>query len=197
MIDDTPLHRIDRSMLRQCIIAVPQDPVFLPDGTSFQVNLDPHGQSTEAECSAVLELVGLRDAVDDGLTSAMASDALSQGQKQLFSLARAVLRRRVRSRARELGLGEKSMSGDGGILLLDEFSSGVDQETEKVMQKIIHMEFEAYTVVMVSHRLDMVINFDIVVIMDGGSIVEKGKPRDLIHAEGSRFGDLWNVENKR
>lgn len=46
IIDNIPLHRINRDTLRQRIIAVPQDPVFLPDGTSFQTNLDPCGIST-------------------------------------------------------------------------------------------------------------------------------------------------------
>jgi ATP-binding cassette subfamily C (CFTR/MRP) protein 1 len=196
-IDDTPLHLIDRPTLRQRIIAVPQDPVFLPDGTSLQANLDTQGQSTEAECSAVLELVGLRAIIDesnDGLAGALAAESLSQGQKQLFSLARAILRRRARSRAREAALREKGVNGQGGVLLLDEFSSGVDRETEKVMQKVIDAEFKGYTVVMVSHRLDMVMDFDTVIIMHGGRIVETGRPRDLAQMDGSRFGELWKVD---
>lgn len=198
-IDETPLRFIDRSVLRQRIIAVPQEAVFLPNGTSFRANLDPQGIATAAESSTVLELVGLKTIVDErgGLIGDMAADSFSHGQKQLFSLARAVLRKRARSHAREASLGEKSISGDGGILLLDEFSSSVDQETEKVMLKVIRDEFEAYTVVMISHRLEMVMDFDTVVVMDGGRIVETGKPRELIEQENSRFRELWKSENKK
>ena len=189
-IDSTPLHTIDRSTLRQRIIAVPQDAVFLPDGTSFRANLDPFGTATLSDCESVLRAVELWHFVDDrgGLEAGLTADSLSQGQKQLFSLARAILRRRLRSRGSE----EKG----GGILLLDEVSSSVDQETDKAMQQIILNEFAGYTIVMVSHRLDMVMGFDTVVVMDAGKAVEIGSPRALVESEESRFKELWLVGNK-
>jgi ABC-type transport system involved in cytochrome bd biosynthesis fused ATPase/permease subunit len=75
-IDGTPLHKIDRSTLRQRIIAVPQDAVFLPDRTSFMSNLDPFGASTESECRAVLETVGLWTLVEQrgGLAQGLSAD---------------------------------------------------------------------------------------------------------------------------
>lgn len=196
-IDDTPLHKVDRGVLRQRLIAVPQDAVFLPDGTSFMTNLDPHGVSTEPECRAVLEAVGLWALVTErgGLAGGMTPDTLSQGQKQLFNLARAVLRRRVRARHREEVYGKGAVAGDGGVLLLDEVSSSVDQDTEREMQKVIADEFTGYTIVMVSHRLDVVMGFDRVVVMDKGEPVETGRPADLVESEGSRFRELWLVSN--
>ncbi|KAK3377548.1 P-loop containing nucleoside triphosphate hydrolase protein [Podospora didyma] len=205
-IDDIPLHKLDRSTLRQRIIAVPQDPVFLPDGTSFQTNLDPFGLSAAAECQAVLETVGLwtslaLDTNANGLAAPMAADTLSAGQKQLFSLARAILRRRVRARERDSLLGEAvvadTTAGGGGLLLLDEVSSSVDKDTDKAMQQIIRDEFEGYTIAMVSHRLEMVMDFfDRVVVMDKGQIVESGSPKVLAETEGSRFRDLWLVGSR-
>ncbi|TGO14038.1 hypothetical protein BTUL_0059g00230 [Botrytis tulipae] len=59
IIDNIPLRNINREALRQRIIAVPQEAVFLPDGTTFQTNLDPSHISTPAECRAVLETVDL------------------------------------------------------------------------------------------------------------------------------------------
>ncbi|KAK3374230.1 P-loop containing nucleoside triphosphate hydrolase protein [Lasiosphaeria ovina] len=202
-IDGTPLHKIDRSTLRQRIIAVPQDPVFLPDGTSFQANLDPLGLSTAAECRAVLEAVDLWASLVDppargggpGLAGPLAADALSQGQKQLFSLARAILRRRIRARTRTRTR-TRAGSDDSGILLLDEVSSSVDRDTDRAMQQIIKDEFAGYTIVMVSHRLDVVMDFDRVVVMDSGRIVETGPPRDLVELESSRFGELWMIGNE-
>ena len=73
---------------------------------------------------------------------------------------------------------------------MDEVSSSVDHETERVMQEIIRTEFKDYTVVAVSHRLDMIMDFDRVVVMDTGEIVEVGNPIMLSQKEGSRFGDL-------
>ncbi|KAH6658276.1 putative ABC multidrug transporter [Truncatella angustata] len=188
VIDNTPLHRIDRSALRLRIIAVPQEAVFLPDGSTFQANLDPFEVSTPGDCQAVLADVGLWKFVQErgGLDAGMSAGTLSAGQRQLMSLGRALLRRRFR--ARNLGIG--GGGSEGGILLLDEVSSSVDHETERVMQEIIRVEFKNYTVIAVSHRLDMIMDFDRVVVMDQGKIVEVGNPMELAGDEGTRFGDL-------
>ena len=81
-------------------------------------------------------------------------------------------------------------ASDGAILLLDEVSSSVDQETERVMQEIIRAEFRHYTIVAVSHRLDMIMDFDRVVVMDTGEVVEVGNPLVLAGEDGTRFGEL-------
>lgn len=188
-IDDIPLHRINRSSLRQHVIAVPQEAVFLPDGTTFQANLDPFNVATAEECEAVLTTVDLWKFVQarGGLTAGMSAGTLSVGQRQLMSLGRALIRRLNRARKlKQKGPGVL----DGGILLLDEVSSSVDYETERLMQKIIRVEFKEYTVVAVSHRLDMIMDFDRVVVMDTGEIVEIGNPALLARRVGSRFGDL-------
>lgn len=198
IIDDTPLNLIDRTTLRERVLTIPQEVVFLPDSTSFQMNLDPFNVSSEEDCWAALDSVGLRNLVEEhgGLAAGMAVDMLSQGQKQLFSLARALLRHKVRCRHLEDSYGEAG-AGHRGILLLDEFSSGVDYDTDRAMQKIIREEFEAYTVVMVSHRLEMVMDFDRVVMMDAGSVVETGRPSALIEEEGSKFRNLWMVGREK
>ncbi|KAH7040858.1 P-loop containing nucleoside triphosphate hydrolase protein [Microdochium trichocladiopsis] len=203
-IDGVDVATLDRQVLRQCIISVPQDTVFLPDGTSFLDNIDPLGAGTAADAQSVLETVGLWTFVSEhgGLEAGMTAEAFSQGQRQLFSLARAVLRRRVR--ARRLGINDFSAkqtdgsltSTDGGVLLLDEVSSSVDQDTEKTMQEIISHEFRSYTVVAVSHHLDMIMDFDRVVVMDRGLVAEVGRPRELVQTEGSRFGDLYALGGK-
>ncbi|KAI0879864.1 P-loop containing nucleoside triphosphate hydrolase protein [Annulohypoxylon maeteangense] len=196
-IDDVPLHKVNRAVLRQRIITVPQEPVFLPDGTSFQANLDPFGASTGDECRAVLETVNLWDFVHGrgGLMAGMSADTLSGGQRQLFNLARAILKRRIRLKQLQSEFGEKGVEV-GGILLLDEVSSSVDQDTDKAMQRITMGEFKEYTIIMVSHRLDMVFGFDTVVVMDKGSIIESGRPRAMIETDGSKLRELWIHANR-
>lgn len=191
-IDEMPLARIDRATLRRRVIAVPQDAVFLPDGSTFQANLDPHDEADAAACTSVLEAVGLLTLVQarGGLTAGMTAGTFSQGQRQLFSLARAVLRRRIRARRSRDSVGGVEA---GGVLLLDEVSSSVDRETERVMLDIIRDEFRAYTVVAVSHRLEMVMDFDRVVAMDTGAVVEVGPPRVLAADGETRFGELWRA----
>ncbi|KAJ5803205.1 ABC multidrug transporter [Penicillium pulvis] len=188
LMDNIPLNRINRSTLRQRLIAVPQDAVFLPDGSTFQENLDPSHISTAAECQSILEAVGLWSFVQEhgGLNAPMVSGTFSAGQRQLLSLGRAMLRRGVRAR----------FNNGGGILLLDEVSSRVDHETERVMQEIVRVSFKDYTVISVSHRLDMVMDFDRVVVMDMGEVVEVGVPAVLKGITGSRFADLVRAGGK-
>ncbi|KAF3069773.1 Multidrug resistance-associated protein 1 [Daldinia childiae] len=188
IIDNTPLRHINRQTLRQRIIAVPQEAVFLPDGSTFQANLDPSGVSTPEVCQSILAAVGLSQFVRErgGLSAGMSAGTLSAGQRQLLSLGRALLRRRVR--AQNLGIG--GGGSEGGLLLLDEVSSSVDHETERLMQEIIRNEFRDYTVIAVSHRLDMIMDFDTVVVMDTGKIVEVGNPMVLAGKEETKFGEL-------
>ncbi|KAJ5699379.1 hypothetical protein N7536_002392 [Penicillium majusculum] len=182
IIDNTPLHRINRAALREKIIAVPQEAVFLPDGSTFRANLDPSNASTPEECQVVLVAVELWKFVQErgGLDAGMSAGTLSAGQRQLMSLGRALLRRFIRARN----------GSECGILLLDEVSSSVDHETERVMQEIIRAEFKDYTIIAVSHRLDMIMDFDRVVVMDKGEIVEVGNPMVLAGQAETRFGDL-------
>lgn len=214
-IDGLSLTEVNRGALRDRIIAVPQEPVFLPNGTSFSLNLDPDQVATDEECRGALQTVELWEFVSGrgGLQTSLSPDIFSLGQKQLFSLARAILRRRVKVR-QHLKAADTSMSivsasitalkdesattttpldahEDGGVLVLDEYGSSLDIATDRLMQKIIMKEFQKYTIVMVSHRLEMVMDFDKVVILDTGRVVEEGSPRELVQKEGSRFKDLW------
>ncbi len=199
-------------------MAVPQDPVFLPDGTSFKDNLDPFGASTDDEARAVLETVDLWALVEDrgGISAGLTADSPIPGTEAAVQpRARrpqegALSWQRPQKKSPHLDDQEKQMGetkqhgGGGGIPLLDEVSSSVDQDTDRVMQDtdrvmqaIIMHEFAGCTIVMVSHRLDMVVSsFDTVVVMDKGHIVERGRPTDLVASEGSRFRDLWLVQNK-
>lgn len=188
-IDDVPLDGVDRPALRQRLVAIPQDAVFLPEGCSYRANLDPLGVATEDECLAALQAVDLLGVVEGrgGLEAGMGPDTLSGGQRQLFSLARAVIRRRTKV---------QNARRDGGLLLLDEVSSSVDIDTERAMHAVIQREFKGCTIVMVSHRLEMVMDFDVVVVMDKGEVVETGAPRALVEMEKSRFKELWEASGR-
>ncbi|TGJ82777.1 hypothetical protein E0Z10_g5987 [Xylaria hypoxylon] len=188
-IDSISLARLDRITLRQRIIAIPQEAVFLPDGSTFLTNLDPSQVAAMEDAQSVLQVVGIWGFIAErgGLEAGMAGSTFIQGQRQLFSLARAVLRRRIRARS----LGPGGCGSEGGILLLDEVSSSVDRDTEKKMQEVIREEFRNYTIIAVSHRLDMIMDFDRVVVMDKGQIVEMGNPAQLAKDHKTRFGGLY------
>ncbi|KAH8891259.1 ATPase-like protein [Thozetella sp. PMI_491] len=196
-IDDIPLRKISRDDLRERIISIPQDPIFVP-GECFQFQLDPWDISTEDQCRDALETVQLWYIIADrgGLKGIFHAESLSHGQRQLFSLARAILRRRVRAQRNGYGPQTSLAAAGGGILLLDEVSSSVDQHTDREMQRLIHTEFRGYTVLMVSHRLEMVMNFDTVIVMENGAVIEAGKPNALMDTPGSRLKELWKAVNR-
>jgi ATP-binding cassette subfamily C (CFTR/MRP) protein 1 len=196
IIDGIGLHSVARTGVRDRIIAMSQDAVFLPGAASIKRQLDPFDLSTEAECYAVLQLVGLGSLVSNvnSLKEELHPESLSGGQRQLFNLARTVLRGRARSGGQDSNCESDRSDKTRGILLLDEVSSSVDLETERTLKRIIMHEFEMYTIVMVAHRLDMVMEFDTVLVMDQGQVVEQGIPRILAQEDDSYFGQLWTAE---
>ncbi|OIW32028.1 P-loop containing nucleoside triphosphate hydrolase protein [Coniochaeta ligniaria NRRL 30616] len=193
-IDNIPLTSIPREIIRDRIITLPQTPFFFPTGTTVRANIEhlPNSRdpvptpSAPESCQAALEAVGLWATISSrgGLDADFTASALSQGQKQLFSLARAVYRARTRLNHDDAG---------GGVLLLDEFNSTVDADTDRLMQGIIRRKFERYTVICVAHRLESVMEYDRVVVMDGGRVVENGAPRELVR-RGGRFRELWDAK---
>jgi ABC-type multidrug transport system fused ATPase/permease subunit len=69
----------------------------------------------------------------------------------------------------------------------------LDKDTDRITQEIVREHFAEYTVIMVAHRLDMVMNMcDRVFVLDKGALVEEGSPKILAATSGSRFGELWN-----
>lgn len=176
-IDKLPLRRIHRNTLRQRVIAIPQDMIFLAAGETFRAMLDPHSRVTDKDCLAALEDVGLLGTVKEsgGLQAEIGKETLSHGQKQLFSLAIAILRARAREQ-------EGSSSG---ILLLDEITSNVDRETEIIIMQVIERVFKNYTVVAVTHSLESVVGFDRVFVMAEGQVIKDGTPNTLIKEQES------------
>jgi ATP-binding cassette subfamily C (CFTR/MRP) protein 1 len=192
VIDQVPVCRVKREILRQRIIALSQGAALLPNGCSIKLSIDPFQEATEQECMSALSSVGLTNFTEDrgGLEACIGVDDLSGGQRQLLCLGRAIVRKLVKSRKAQ---DEKT----GGILLLDEVSSSVDHNTDRRMHEIINSEFANYTVIGISHRLETVVDyFDRVVVLDGGRLVESGVPQDLITMPGTYFGNLWKSHNQ-
>ncbi|KAK0120688.1 hypothetical protein ONS96_010891 [Cadophora gregata f. sp. sojae] len=183
-IDGIPLNTINHTVLRERIISASQDAVFLPEGSSFRANVDPWNAASDVEVNSVLHDLHLSHVVEGkgGLNSLANGAELSAGQKQLFTLARAVLRKEVK--LRETGV-------SGGLLLLDEITASVDAETEQSMKRLLEVGFKDCIVVMVTHRKEMAMSCDRVIMMDAGTIVEDGTPEKLLMKEGGWFRGLW------
>ncbi|RKK95508.1 hypothetical protein BFJ68_g14723 [Fusarium oxysporum] len=173
IIDGISLSSVPRETIRSRLITLTQDQFVLP-GT-VRHNVDPLGIYSDVEIKEALRLVELYDSIErhGGLDASFDQDTLSHGQKQLFFLARTVLRK-----------------NDGRIVLLDEATSSVDQKTEETITAVIESEFKDHTVVFITHRLDTIIDFDRVIVMDKGCVVELGEPKSLL-ASDAKFKALW------
>ncbi|KAI3974845.1 hypothetical protein MKX01_004956, partial [Papaver californicum] len=95
----------------------------------------------------------------------------SMGQRQLFCLGRALLRR-------------------SQILVLDEATASIDNATDSILQRTIRTEFESCTVITVAHRIPTVMDSTTVLAISDGKIVEYDEPTKLMNGEGSLFGEL-------
>ncbi|KAF5673240.1 multidrug resistance-associated 1 [Fusarium denticulatum] len=169
IVDGISLSSVPRETIRGRLITLTQDQFVLP-GT-VRHNVDPLGLYSDVEIKDALRLVELYDSIErhGGLDASFDQDTLSHGQKQLFFLARAVLRK-----------------NDGRI------SHSVDQKTEETIKTVIKKEFKKHTVVFITHRLDTIIDFDRVIVMDKGCVVEFGEPKSLL-ASGAKFKALWAI----
>lgn len=196
-----------RNQLRDSIIALPQSPFFLPSEYTVRQNLEHHFSAREfnlaetqekteqagqdEDCIYALQAVGLWETLSarGGLDVQLKEGSLSRGEKQLFSLARAILRQRLKRRA-----GENSNGVAGGLLLLDEFNTGLDSATEALMWAVIKAEFASCTIICVAHRLGAASDFDHVLVMSQGSVVEEGVPATLLEQADSKFRVIWNTK---
>jgi ATP-binding cassette subfamily C (CFTR/MRP) protein 1 len=105
-----------------------------------------------------------------GLDAEMMSNPLSQGQGQIFCLARAMLR-----------IGNRKAGESGkGILVLDEATSNVDAETDQLMQRLIREEFSGYTIITVAHRLETIRDSDWIAVLDEGRLIEWDTPEKVL-----------------
>ncbi|OAR00989.1 hypothetical protein LLEC1_05486 [Akanthomyces lecanii] len=178
-VDGINLATLPRDLVRRRIVTVSQDHFVLP-GT-VRENLDPFCAFETPELVEALEAADIWAAIErkGGLDAKLGDDMLSHGQKQLFSLARAILRKDA-----------------GRIVLLDEATSSVDGEIEEKVQKVVETLFKDHTVISIAHRLDTIVDFDKVVVLDKGKVVENGRPRHLLESN-TKFRALWEASHGR
>ena len=97
---------------------------------------------------------------------------LSAGQRQLLCLARILILK-------------------ASILLLDEATSAVDPQTDALVQKTIRQEFSHCTVLTIAHRLKTIIDYDMIMVMEKGRLIEKGPPQQLLNDPNSEFAKMY------
>uniref|UniRef100_A0A803PPY8 ABC-type xenobiotic transporter n=1 Tax=Cannabis sativa TaxID=3483 RepID=A0A803PPY8_CANSA len=176
IVDGVDITTIGLHDLRSRFGVIPQDPTLFNGTVRF--NLDPLSQHSDNEIWEVLGKCQLKEAVQEkkgGLDSLVVDDGSnwSMGQRQLFCLGRALLRR-------------------SRILVLDEATASIDNATDTILQRTIRIEFADCTVITVAHRIPTVMDCTMVLAMSDGQIVEYDEPTKLMKKEGSLFGKLVN-----
>jgi len=137
------------------------------------MNLDPFGEKTDEEIWDALKHSHLESYVKgqtEGLELEVGEGGknLSVGQRQLVCLARTLLRK-------------------SHVLVLDEATAGVDMETDDLIQKTIRTEFKTCTVLTIAHRLNTVMDYDRIMVLDAGRIKEFASPKQLLADSSSSF----------
>ena len=201
-IDDVDISTITRHALRSRLAIIPQDPVLF-SGT-LRSNIDPFCRYSDR---AVFDALRAMQLLDDDETGARTTGAeaerhvteasptainvfcnldyqisrgglnLSQGQRQLICLARALISRPT-------------------ILVLDEATSSVDMATDTKIQRSIRENFAGCTLLVIAHRLSTIADFDKVLVLNKGRVVEYGPPRELWERKG-RFFDMVGQSGER
>lgn len=174
IIDGVDIRSISLKQSRSPISIIPQDPVIF-SGT-IRTNLDPFGVYSDSDLWYALERAHLNHAVsgmEGKLDAEVAENGenLSVGQRQLLCLARALLRR-------------------NRILVLDEATANIDLETDALVQKCIRKDFVDCTILTIAHRLNTVIDYDRILVLDSGQVMEFDTPANLLDNPNSYFAQL-------
>lgn len=141
----------------------------------MRYNLDPKGEiQADEPLVEALRKTAIWSVIESrgGLDADLDDLGFSVGQQQLFCLARALLSR-------------------SSILLLDEATSSVDRQTDEEIRRVVREEMKDRTVVEVAHRLEVVKECDVAIVMAEGRIIEVGQPDELLEKADSEFRALW------
>ncbi|WVQ74584.1 hypothetical protein IAR50_004185 [Cryptococcus sp. DSM 104548] len=182
LIDGVDTAKINLHALRSNVTIIPQDPILLSGSLRF--NLDPFGEHDDAELNDALQSSGLGATRQSGGAGSVTPQRLSldthisagggnlsQGQRQLVALARALVR-------------------NSKVLILDEATASVDFETDALIQQSIRDLPSSCTVLTVAHRLSTVMDYDKILVLGAGKVLEYDTPKNLQNDKESYFAKL-------
>uniref|UniRef100_A0A670KIW9 ATP binding cassette subfamily C member 9 n=1 Tax=Podarcis muralis TaxID=64176 RepID=A0A670KIW9_PODMU len=178
VIDGIDISKIPLDMLRSRLSIILQDPILFSGSIRF--NLDPECKCTDDTLWEALEIAQLKNMVKSlpgGLDAIVTEggENFSVGQRQLFCLARAFVRK-------------------SSILIMDEATASIDMATENILQKVVMTAFADRTVVTIAHRVHTILTADLVIVMKRGVILEYDTPENLLAQEDGIFASFVRAD---
>ncbi|KAG0140699.1 hypothetical protein CROQUDRAFT_664859 [Cronartium quercuum f. sp. fusiforme G11] len=195
VIDGQDISKLDLATLRSRLTIIPQESVMFT--ATIRWNLDPFSEHEDSRIWDALRRVGMaaplgivNETTARSGTSGSGENEIawitsldlevedggrnfSTGQRQLLAIARAILKLQNNS-----------------ILILDESTASLDAESDEKIQKTIRTEMENATILCIAHRLKTIVDYDKVLVLGQGEVLEFGKPAELLSKEGSAFKQL-------
>ncbi|XP_068762329.1 ATP-binding cassette sub-family C member 4-like [Montipora capricornis] len=176
IIDGVNIADINIQRSRQAMAVITQNPVLFT--ASLRMNLDPFKEYQDKELWDVLEEAGLKPMVKK-LPRQLSEEVgecganFSVGERQLLCLARALLKRNK-------------------IIVMDEATANVDHKTDQLIQETIRTKFKDCTVIAIAHRLNTIIDYDRILFLENGRVVEFDKPTKLLENRAGQFSRLYH-----
>jgi ATP-binding cassette subfamily B protein len=179
-INGIDLRELTQSSLRSAIGIVPQDTVLFNDTIFYNIQYGRPTASREEVLAAAhaAQLAEFIEVLPDGYETKVGERGLklSGGEKQRVAIARALLK-------------------NPPLLIFDEATSALDSKTEKAIQASLDHAARGRTTLVVAHRLSTIMNADEILVMEGGSIVERGSHPALLEA-GGRYAQMWALQQQ-
>ena len=176
LIDDVDISSVGLDKLRKNLTIIPQDPALMV-GT-LRYNIDPLERSSDNDILNVMKKIGFDYIVkrsNEGLNQEIEEGGsnLSVGEKQLICITRAILRK-------------------SKIIVMDEATASIDYKTEEIIQKAINELLNDSTLITIAHRIKTIINYDKIMTLDNGQVVDFDTPKNLLNDKTSLFYELYS-----